>query len=94
MSAAYNIKMIHVPFTGITQALTETSTGRVIAEFDGALELAVRSWTRTDDHVREIVSKVDRERIDYHEKQFRAANLRQMPNRWPRCITAFPPAFG
>ncbi len=33
MSAAYGIKMIHVPFTGITQALTETSTGRVTLTF-------------------------------------------------------------
>lgn len=33
ISAAYNIKMIHVPFTGITQALTETSTGRVTLTF-------------------------------------------------------------
>ncbi|MBI2725008.1 MAG: hypothetical protein HYX42_02040 [Polaromonas sp.] len=33
MGAAYGIRMIHVPFTGITQALTETSTGRVTLTF-------------------------------------------------------------
>lgn len=54
--------------------LAHLSISSSIAEFGGALELAVRSWARTDDLVREIVAKVDRQRIEYLEKQFKAAN--------------------
>lgn len=56
------------------RSLAMLASGSSVDEFGGAIELAMRSWARTDKGVRAVVSSVDAKRIDYLERLFAKAN--------------------